>query len=79
MLDNMITPRRPIDLCDFMDYIDAGDKKLVALMVDHDGISDFYDSEDIEFVDPDLFERNILSYKITYYKRCKVGLHVVLD
>ena len=75
----MKAPKRPITLVDIMDDYEAAGKKIVSLMVDHDGISDFYDSEDIEFVNPELFERMVHEYEITDYTKRKIGMHVVLQ
>lgn len=73
----MKAPCKPITLGDLLDDFEAV-RQVVALVITRDGINDFYDSEDMEFVDPDLFERYVEAYELKEYTKRKIGLDVVL-
>ena len=73
----MVTPKRQCTLEDLLDDIEAGND-IAGLIIEHDGINDIYDSEDIEFIDPALFERFVKSYEITRCKKRTVGVRIVL-
>ena len=75
----MKVPKRPINLGDLLSDIEDSGKSIGSLIVDHDGINDLYDKEDIEFVDPELYERSVKLYEIKEYKKRKVGIHVVVE
>lgn len=75
----MKTPKRPINLVDLLDAYEDGGQKIVSLLIDHDSKSDFYDSEDVEFVDPELFDRMVQAYEIKEYTKRKIGIHIVLE
>lgn len=69
--------KRPCTLVDLLDDIEAR-HRIAGLVIEHDGINEIYDSEDIEFIDPNLFERFVESYEITDAKRRRVGVTIVL-
>ena len=73
----MKTPKRPVNLVDLLDDIEAC-YDVVVLVVYYDGVSEFYDEEDIEFVNPELFERMVESYEVENYTQRKVRVHIVL-
>lgn len=74
----MPTPKRKCTLEDLLDDIEAGND-IAGLIIEHDGINDIYDSEDIEFIDPELFERLVKSYEIAKCKKRTVGVRIVLE
>lgn len=75
----MNVPRRPVNLGDLLSDIEDSGFSIVSLIVDHNGISDFYDSEDVEFVDSELYERRVTMFEVTNYTKRKVSVHIVLE
>lgn len=70
-------PRRTVTLEDLLDDIEAI-HNLSGMTITHDGTCDIYDSDDIEFVDPELFERVVMEYEIVQYGKGRVGVRIFL-